>query len=131
MRCAFYVAIAIAVLARSNVITAFANTGESNLLSMATPDFATDAVISQKRFLRVADPQDTVLMRDDEERMPKLKSLSEEGVPKIKLLSDVFQKLDKVKQAPKKAVEGAKKVTKFTQKELDAAAALLKLKDKK
>ncbi|OWZ10072.1 Avirulence (Avh) protein [Phytophthora megakarya] len=117
MRCVFFVAIAVAVLTRSSVVTAFAKTEESNLLSKTTPDFATDAVISQKRFLRVADPGDAELTPDDEERV------------KFKLLSDVIETLEKAKDAPKKAVEGVKKATKFTKKELEAAAALLKLKD--
>ncbi|OWZ18732.1 Avirulence (Avh) protein [Phytophthora megakarya] len=131
MRCAFYVAIAVAVLARGSVITAFANTDEANLLSKATPDFATDAVISQKRFLRVADPKGSALMPDDEERAPK-----------IKLLSDIVEKLDKAKEAskqavqsvqkaPKNAVKGVQKATEFTKDELAAAAGLLKLKKTK
>ncbi|KAG7376064.1 hypothetical protein PHYBOEH_001847 [Phytophthora boehmeriae] len=71
MRSVFYVAVAVAVLARSSVVAAFANADESKLLSKTTSDFAADAMIggdSRKRFLRVTDL--------DEERT-KLKSMGE------------------------------------------------------
>ncbi|OWZ21884.1 Avirulence (Avh) protein [Phytophthora megakarya] len=114
MRSVFYVAFAVAVLARTSFVAAFTNAEESQLLSKTIPDFATDTVINRettKRFLRVTDPDDDVLTPGDEERV------------KIKKLSEI---LDKVAQAPKKVVEST---TKFTKKELEAAAALLKLKD--
>ncbi|KAG7381506.1 hypothetical protein PHYPSEUDO_005963 [Phytophthora pseudosyringae] len=68
MRSIFYVALALAVVARSTVVAAFANADESQLLSKTFPDGAADAVISsdsRKRFLRVTDPD---LAVDDEER---------------------------------------------------------------
>ncbi|OWY99148.1 Avirulence (Avh) protein [Phytophthora megakarya] len=112
MRSVFYVALAVAVLARTSFVAAFTNA--SQLLSKTVPDFATDTVInreSTKRFLRVTDPDDDVLAPDDEERV------------KFKKLSEI---VDKVVQAPKKVVEST---TKFTKQELEAAAALLKLKN--
>ncbi|KAG7375536.1 Elongation factor 1-beta [Phytophthora boehmeriae] len=72
MRTVFYVAVAVAVLARSSVVAAFANADESKLLSKATPDFTADTVISsdsRKRFLRVTDPEDDGLVAADEERV--------------------------------------------------------------
>ncbi|KAG7384800.1 hypothetical protein PHYBOEH_009318 [Phytophthora boehmeriae] len=72
MRTVCYVAVAVAVFARSSVVAAFANADESKLLSKTAPDFAADAVISsdsRKRFLRVADPEDDDLLAADEERV--------------------------------------------------------------
>ncbi|KAG3122156.1 hypothetical protein PC129_g24350, partial [Phytophthora cactorum] len=74
MRSIFYVALAVAVLARSSVVAAFTNADESQLLSKTSPDLAADAMISsdsRKRFLRVTGPEDA-----DEERTQKFGSLS-------------------------------------------------------
>ncbi|OWZ10875.1 Avirulence (Avh) protein [Phytophthora megakarya] len=116
MRSAFYVAVAVAVLARSSFVAAFTNVDESQPLSNTIPDF--DAAISNdspKRFLRVTEPKDLDLTPDDEERV------------KFASLDNIIKKLDSVKKAPKKAAES---VSSFTKKELEAAAALLKLKEK-
>nr|QMU24848.1 PaRXLR24 [Phytophthora agathidicida] len=71
MRSVFYVAVAVAVFARSSVVVASTNADESQVLSKTSPDFTVDAMIStdsQKRFLRVTDPEDDDLTADDEDR---------------------------------------------------------------
>ncbi|KAG3080019.1 hypothetical protein PI124_g19559 [Phytophthora idaei] len=72
MRSIFYVALAVAVLARSSVVAAFTSADESQLLSKTSPDFAADALISsdsRKRFLRVTGQDDVGLAADEEERI--------------------------------------------------------------
>ncbi|OWZ02794.1 Avirulence (Avh) protein, partial [Phytophthora megakarya] len=116
MRSVFYVAVVVVVLTRSDFVAAFTNADEAQLLPKTIPVY--DAAIgndSPKRFLRVRQSEDLDLTPDDEERV------------KFASLDNIIKKLDSVKKAPKKAAEG---VSKFTKKELEVAAALLKLKDK-
>ncbi|GMF30875.1 unnamed protein product [Phytophthora lilii] len=61
MRSNFFVSLIIAVFARSNVVAAFMNSDESQVLSKHAPEFTADAVVdidSRKSFLRLMDPDD-------------------------------------------------------------------------
>ncbi|EEY67206.1 secreted RxLR effector peptide protein, putative [Phytophthora infestans T30-4] len=71
MRSTFYIVLVVAVLARCSVVAAFTNADDSQLLSKVSPDFAASEMTntaSQKRFLRVAGPEDDDAMTDEEDR---------------------------------------------------------------
>ncbi|EGZ19905.1 hypothetical protein PHYSODRAFT_285342 [Phytophthora sojae] len=83
MRGVFFVAVAVAIFARSSA--------EAKLLSEAAPGLAADAVISgesRERFLRVADPE------DDDLAAPADDGKTEERAPKFKSLNEIHKKLD-------------------------------------
>ncbi|KAJ8569178.1 hypothetical protein ON010_g6083 [Phytophthora cinnamomi] len=132
MRCVYFVAFAVAVLARGSVVAAFTNADESKLLLKTTPDLAADALIGQKRFLRVADPEDDDLTTGDEERG---------GGAKFASLSAIIKKLDEqdlthaaevlknMKQTHKenaeKAIKAALDEGRIKAKDVDAVKALI------
>nr|AEK81002.1 Avh238 [Phytophthora sojae] len=91
MRGVFFVAVAVAIFARSSAVAAFTNADEAKLLSEAAPGLAADAVISgesRERFLRVAHPE------DDDLAAPADDGKTEERAPNYKSLNEILKKLD-------------------------------------
>ncbi|ETI57579.1 hypothetical protein L917_21684 [Phytophthora nicotianae] len=129
MRSLFYIAVAVAVFARSSAVAAFTNADDSQLLSKTTPDFATDAMASsdsRKRFLRATDPEDGDLQADGEERT-KFKSLADIikhlDDQKMKHVAEILANMENIhhKNALAKALESGR----ITQKNYDDAIAAL------
>ncbi|GMF41635.1 unnamed protein product [Phytophthora lilii] len=123
MRSIFFVGLVIAVFARSSAVTAFTNTDDSQLLSNAAPDFATNILVNtdtQKRFLRVTDPDDDDLAVDDEERGGRFGSLEE-----------IIKKLDDQTAEQARKIANMSKLKKLKEKlapdEYEALNGLLKL----
>ncbi|ETO58878.1 hypothetical protein F444_22745 [Phytophthora nicotianae P1976] len=130
MRSIFYVAVAVAIFARSCVVAASTNADESQLLSKVSPDVAADAMIrsdSQKRFLRVTDPEDDALIAANEER------------GKWAFLDDVIARANAAEKLQGLTKDSAKTILKaanrgddtLTKEEKEIAAFLQKLADEK
>ncbi|POM63939.1 Secreted RxLR effector peptide protein [Phytophthora palmivora] len=131
MRSVFYVAVAVAVLARNSVVAAFTNADQSRFLSKPTPDFVADVMISsdsQRRFLRVTDPEDEDWIATDEERV-KYGSLSKiiEKLEKNDMshVAEILKNMEVIHV--KNALEAAKKNGQITKADRDAAKTLLGL----
>ncbi|POM71799.1 Avirulence protein (Avh) [Phytophthora palmivora] len=135
MRVVFYVAVAVAILARNNVVDAFTNADEFRIMSETTPAIATNAMISgdpRKRFLRVTDPADEDLMDAGEERGGKFGSLKE-ILAKLdeQDLSHVAEILKDVEAIhAKKALKVARDHGNLSKEDYDAAKVLLSLSKK-
>ncbi|ETM03687.1 hypothetical protein L917_00127 [Phytophthora nicotianae] len=130
MRSIFYVAVAVAIFGRSCVVAASTNADESQLLSKVSPDVAADAMIrsdSQKRFLRVTDPEDDALIAANEER------------GKWAFLDDVIARANAAEKLQGLTKDSAKNILKaanrgddtLTKEEKEIAAFLQKLADEK
>ncbi|ETP07221.1 hypothetical protein F441_16460 [Phytophthora nicotianae CJ01A1] len=119
---------AIAVLAHSSIVAAFSNPDESQLLSKASHDFVADAMISchsQKRSLRVVEPEDDNLTAADEERTKWafLDDVTERAIAAETLKGFTREKASKVVQAAKKGDD-------LTEKEKEVLAILKAMADK-
>ncbi|KAF1786212.1 hypothetical protein GQ600_27396 [Phytophthora cactorum] len=130
MRSVFYVAVAVAVFARSSVVVASTNADESQVLSKTSPDFTVDAMIStdsQKRFLRVTDPEDDDLKADDEDRT-KYGSLKD-IIAKLdeKNMNHVAEILENMSSIHKKALKAKVAENAMTKEEYKAVKKLLNL----
>ncbi|OWY93243.1 RxLR effector protein [Phytophthora megakarya] len=134
MRSVFYIALAVVALARSSFVAASTNADDSQFLSKTNSEFTPDAVIrsdSQKRFLRVAAPENVDLAADDEERT------------KYKSLQGIYKKLDggakKAKKVPRfaslqditKKLDNAKKATRIRQKRMSLRKIYKRLDDQR
>ncbi|POM75892.1 Secreted RxLR effector peptide protein [Phytophthora palmivora] len=132
MRSVFYVAVAVAILARSSVVAAFTNADDSRLMSKTPPDFAVNAVISsdpRKRFLRVTDPEDGTLIAADEERGGKIGSLKA-IIAKLdeQNLNHVAEILKDVKQIHAlNTLKAAQERGKISKEDFEAANTILSL----
>ncbi|EEY67908.1 secreted RxLR effector peptide protein, putative [Phytophthora infestans T30-4] len=125
MRSLFYVALAVAVLARTHVVAASTNADKPQLMSKTSPDFVgTVSTEPRKRFLRATDPEDVDLMTADEERT---KYGSIDGI--IKRLNAAGTLLNMGKIENKNAIKAAREAGTISKKESSAVKAFLGLKN--
>ncbi|KAF1786215.1 hypothetical protein GQ600_27397 [Phytophthora cactorum] len=124
--CAVYstCAVAVAVFARSSVVVASTNADESQVLSKTSPDFTVDAMIStdsQKRFLRVTDPEDDdlKLMMKTELSMGASKISSQSWTKKN--MNHVAEILENMSSIHKKALKAKVAENAMTKEEYKAS----------